>query len=330
MSTPLLEQISNIANLEYALQKALRGKRHKPSAKEFCSNVQENLLKIQRTLLDESWAPGPFTEFRIYEPKERVIAAAPFADRVVHHAILNICEPSFERFAITDSYACRKGKGLHLAVKQAFCFSHRGGWFLKLDIRKYFENVNHQTLIALLGKRFDDPGLLRLFIKIISVGGANGVGLPIGNLTSQHFANFYLSHLDHWIKDYKGNTRYVRYMDDFVIWSETRQTLQRLKQELTNWLRAVLQLELKPTAERLAPVGYGLPFLGFRILPDRIRMKPATVSRFHKKINGRSQAVVSGLLAPDVAARSILSLYGFTALANPIKYRQRLYEKLSL
>ena len=187
----LYQHIYTTGNLVFALRKALRGKRDKPSTRAFLENCRTNLRTLQQELAQCIWVPGEYNTFTIHEPKKRIISAAPFPDRVAHHAIINITEPVFERFSIYDSYACRRGKGLHAAISRAHSFQKNNAWFLKLDIQKYFDSIDHATLKALLVRQFKDQRLMSVFGRIIdSAHAETGKGLPIGNLTSQHFANF--------------------------------------------------------------------------------------------------------------------------------------------
>ena len=179
----------------------------------------------------------------VFDPKERMICAAPFRDRVAHHAIMNVVEPHFESYQIDDSYACRTGQGLDAAIARAVAFSRAGDWYLKMDVRKYFDSVDHGVLKMLLRRRFKDPALLALLDGVIdSYENSPGRGLPIGNLTSQFFANHYLGVSDHYIKQTLGCRRYVRYMDDFVVWDSEKDRLRQVRDDVAGFLRDALRL----------------------------------------------------------------------------------------
>ncbi|MBI9104605.1 MAG: RNA-directed DNA polymerase [Spirochaetales bacterium] len=215
----LFEIIASEENLKVASWKAMRGKRTKRDVLLFNLNFEENLTALRKDLLDGTIAIGNYHYFQVHEPKERTICAASFPERILHHAIMNVCLPVFENYQIYDSYACREGKGTHKALLRAFHFSKSTPFFLKVDIRKYFDSIDHIILKNLLCRKFKDEKLLELLYRIIdSYETAPGKGLPIGNLTSQHMANFYLGRADHYIKEELGTRRYVRYMDDFVLW----------------------------------------------------------------------------------------------------------------
>ena len=194
--------IAEPENLRLAFLKAIRGKRGKQEVLDYTVRLDKNLRLLRAQLLACQVDVGHYHFFTVHDPKERVICAASFPERVLHHAIMNVCEPVLERYAIHDSYACRTGKGMHAAVLRAQAFARQYPWFLKLDIRKYFESIHHATLMSLLERRFKDQAVLGSIRTILETYAVQpGRGLPIGNLISQHLANFYLGHLDHWIKE---------------------------------------------------------------------------------------------------------------------------------
>lgn len=227
--------------------------------------------------------PGPFTTFPVFEPKHRLISAAPFPDRVVHHALINVVEFDFESFQVFHSYACRPGKGGHACVRQAYANQRRFGWFLRLDVRKFFESVSHERLRKLLRRRFRDPFLRSIFDRILASIPC-GHGLPIGNLTSQHLANFYLAHLDHFVLQTLRPSAYVRYMDDFVLWGRSRAEVMAWHDQIRHWLRNELALELKVSATSIASVRQGLSFLGYRITPSQIRLGRRSLARYRRHL----------------------------------------------
>jgi len=315
--------IHSTTNLTIALRRALRGKRKKSAAIRFLSDCRKNIRQLQERLASRTWFPGNYNTFTIHEPKERLITAAPFEDRIAHHAVMNIVEPYFERFSINDSYACRKGKGLHKAIGRAMMYQKSFPWFLKLDIRKYFDSIDHAILKSLLDRRFKDPLLLELFTKIIDSAAATpGRGLPIGNLTSQHFANFYLGHLDHYIKDDLGMKAYVRYMDDFCVWGCSKEQLREVQSKIEHFLANRLLLRLKHTATCLFPVRYGLPFLGFRLFPHTIRMNRVTLRRFVRTVRKYDHDVRMGLIDARKASESLQSVYAFVRTAHSNRFLQ--------
>lgn len=260
----LYEKIAEPENLALAFWKAQRGKRARADVFAYRENLSENLSLLRSELLAENVPVGNYHYFKIYDPKERVICAADFRERVLHHAIINVCEPVFERFQIFDSYACRKGKGLHACIARARDFCRKNEWFLKLDVHKFFDSVNHFSLKEMLARLFKDEALLQLFGKIIdSYEVSRERGLPIGNLTSQFFANMYLGALDHYIKEKLHARSYVRYMDDFVLFSKTKRELRAWRACVVGFLSKRLWLSLNVgTFNRSAR---GFSYLGQRV-----------------------------------------------------------------
>jgi len=195
-----MDAVAEPDNLRLAFWKAAKGKRGKLDCRTFQARLDDHLHELREDLLADRVSVGEYHYFQIRDPKERTICAASFRERVLHHALMNVCEPIVERAAIFDSYACRRGKGRLAAIHRAQHFAVKHRWFLKLDIRKYFDSVVHTVLETLLETKIKDPAVLRLFGRIIdSYATGLGRGLPIGNLTSQHFANFYLAPLDRFI-----------------------------------------------------------------------------------------------------------------------------------
>ncbi|MGO8748259.1 MAG: reverse transcriptase domain-containing protein [Thermoguttaceae bacterium] len=243
----LVERIADADNLRLAVWKAAKGKRAKSEVVRFRADLDARLRCLRQELLSGHVAWGPYRTFMVYDPKERLISAAPFRDRVAHHAIMNIVAPHFESYQIDESYACRPGKGLDAALARTLDFSRAGDWYLKLDVRKYFDSIDHDVLKMSLHRRFKDATLVELLEGIIdSHGSSLGRGLPIGNLTSQFFANHYLAMLDHRVKETLRCRRYVRYMDDFVAWDSEKDRLRRVRDDVAGFLHGSLRLELKP------------------------------------------------------------------------------------
>ena len=226
LKPPSFESVYAMENLYSAWHEVSLGKSSKSSILEFYRSLDKNLKSISDDLRNGTYRPGLYNRFLIKDPKERIIAASPVRDRVVQHAIMNYYDPVFDRHLIFDSYACRIGKGTHKAVLRAFHFAKSSRYFLKMDIRKYFDSIDHTILKNLLAKIIKEPQILRLFYLIIdSADGYSGKGIPIGNLSSQYFANFYLSFFDHYFKESCHAKRYIRYMDDVLIFSNDKQEI---------------------------------------------------------------------------------------------------------
>ena len=300
LTTPFGD-ISNYANLYKAYLSARKGKKSRKDVIVFTANLESNLCELMRELSDGSYIPGEYNEFYINEPKRRLVMALPFRDRVVQWAIYRQLNPFFERRFIHHSYACIKNRGTHRAVatveKWARCGGHRELYYLKMDIAKYFYRVDHNTLNRILAHHIQDNDILKLLHRIIEsspVGFGlelNAVaqtrvsdkGMPIGNLTSQLFANIYLNELDYFVKRVLCIKRYARYMDDFIIIHRDRSHLQRVKLLIRRFISCELNL-IDNAKTVVAPVSAGLPFLGHTITPSCTRLNRASALRMKRKL----------------------------------------------
>ncbi len=242
----LFNKIADLDNLALAYLKAVKGKQDRAEVIAFTKNLYPNLNHILDQIQNGEPPTGNYRFFTVYDPKQREICAAPFNQRVLHHAVMNVCEPVFEKHLIFDSYACRKDKGQRRAVLRARDMLRRNTWYLKLDIRKYFDSIDHAIMQRQLCRLFREKKVLMLFEKIFaSYHKLPGKGLPIGNLISQHCANLYLSPFDHFIKDETGIKGYIRYMDDFLIFHTDKEVLKKLLVEIRKRLSDFLALHLK-------------------------------------------------------------------------------------
>jgi hypothetical protein len=318
----LYQAIAEPDNLRLAFRKALRGKSGRQEVLDYRRNLDQNLADLRTDLLTGDIKVSDYHFFTIYDPKERTICAAPFRERVLHHAVVNLCEPVFERYSIDDSYACRPEKGLHRALKRAQQFTREYPWYLKMDIRKYFDSIHHETLLRLLARRFRDNRLMRLFEQVVrGYQTLPDRGLPIGNLLSQHFANFYLGLLDHYLKEECRVSAYLRYMDDFLIFGASREILKSELWKTETFLCERLCLSLKD-ATQLNRAEFGVPFLGFRIYPHVIRLSPRSRRRFAQKVMYYENEEASGGLSEAQLARRVSALVSFTKAADAAGFRR--------
>jgi RNA-directed DNA polymerase len=318
----LFEQICMPENLRAAFQKASQGKRDQPVVREFGQALDSRLSEMLVTIGNGSIALGRFHQFVIRDPKERVITAPCFEERVLHHAVMNLSEPVFDRWLIDDTFACRKGKGREAAVLRAFSFSKRFGWFLKLDIRKYFDSISHSTLQNLLKRRFKDDQLLELLNRIIhSFRGAIGVGLPIGSLTSQHFANFYLGWFDRFVKESLRIRGYVRYMDDMALWHDDPTVLKRIRSQCEEFLNKTLSLKVKPMI--LQRTSVGVDFLGCRIWPTHVSLSRRSKRRWQRRMVILQQAARLGLISAHDLQTGLEAATSFAKGASAKSWRFR-------
>ena len=321
----LFERICSFENLLLAARKAFRGKTGRMRVANFYFHTEPELLAIQEELLSGAYRSAPYRTFQVREPKRRLICAADFRDRVVHHAICNVLDPIFERRFIQDTYACRKEKGSHRAIRRAQGFLRRYRFFLKGDVSKFFGTVDHSILMELLRRVLKDERLLRLLETIVRLpvpGSEPGKGLPIGNLTSQYFANFYLGRLDYLVKDNLRWKGYVRYMDDFVVFGDDKPGLHGLRAAIQRFLHDELALRLKEEGTFIAPSWQGLPFLGFRIFPGLIRIKREGWKRYTRKIHARGSLYTEGGISEEQLVASAHSLVSHVAFADSRRLRQ--------
>ncbi len=324
------EKIITFENLLLASKKAIRGKKDKKAVATFYFNLENELISLQSELTNESYRPQDYTLFEVREPKVRKICSSDFRDRVVHHAICNVIEPIFERRAIYDSYACRRGRGSHLAVARCQEYARKDKYYLKCDIKKFFDSVNHEILKKILRKIFKDPKLISLLDIIIDhevPGNPLGKGIPIGNLTSQHFANLYLSELDHFVKEGRQIKGYVRYMDDFISFANSKEELHQLLFEIDHFVKTILKMELKQKVTKIAPVSEGVPFLGFRIYPNLIRIKRENLVRMRQKIRRKERLFRSGRIGDKELFQSVNSIVAHVSHVNSLAERRKLFTK---
>lgn len=323
----LLESIADPENLRLAFWKARKGKEGKTEVAEFRKCLEKNLLTIREELLTGKVEIGNYQYFTIYDPKERLICAASFRERVLHHALMNVCHANFEKYQIFDSYASRIGKGTYAAIERATNFQKKYKWFLKLDVRKYFDSINHAKLKVLLTKRFKDKMLLQVFFKIInSYSTSVGKGLPIGNLTSQYFANHYLAVADHYIKEKLQAPAYVRYMDDMVIWSDDKTTLLDIGKKFQAFIESELNLSLKPYC--LNSSDKGLPFLGYSLFPNKVLLNGESRKRFISKMKNFLYKLKTNVWDQKEYQNHVVPLIAFVKHANSLGLRQKLMQTI--
>ena len=323
---PSFEAVYAMENLYHAWHKVSLGKSSKASILNFYRNLDSNLSSIADDLKNSCYKPGLYNCFKIKEPKERLISAAPVRDRVVHHALLNYYEPVFERHLIYDSYACRVGKGTHKAVLRAFHFAKSNRYFLKMDVRKYFDSIDHIILKTLLTKIINDKAVLNLFYIIIDYGNTFAEkGLPIGNLTSQFFANHYLSGIDHYFKEQLYARRYVRYMDDILVFSDNKRELNTMYTIAVKYIGEKLKLILKPPIIGL--VINGVPFLGYLVKPSGIYLQVKTKKRYKNSMTEIERKRREGIYTELEASRRAEAVTAHLLLARSRKFRNNVLHR---
>ena len=318
----LFDQIVQPENLRLAFFKAARGRRGQQVVQQFAASLPQRIASMSVAVREGTFPVGRFHQFFIRDPKERIITAPCFEERVLHHGIMNLCEPVFDRWLIDDTFACRVGKGREGAIRRAQCFTRRHGWFLKLDVRKFFDSVPHVKLAEFLERRFKDRRLLALLNQIIhAYRGELGIGLPIGSLTSQHFANFYLGWLDRFVKEQLRPGGYVRYMDDMLLWHDDRQNLKEIERLFRHFVAEKLSLELKPAEVRR--VTTGIPYLGCRIWPTHVELNRRSKRRWGIRVRILQRAERLGLISERDLQVRLTSLTAFAQSAGVKSWRFR-------
>lgn len=340
----LWPRITDFANLLQAAKQAQKGKRYQDNVLRFNAWREQNLLLLQAELREQSYTPGAYRTFEIYEPKKRMISAAPYRDRVVHHSLCNIIGPIFERTFIADSYANRTGFGTHRALKRFTTFARTTKYVLQCDIQKYFPSIDHEILKTLLRRKIKCPQTLWLMDLIIDHSNPQlpvyhyfpgddlltpverRRGLPVGNLTSQFFANIYLGGFDHFVKEDLKIRRYVRYVDDFALFGDDREQLQEARAALEDYL-AGLRLKIHPIKSQLFQTRHGANFLGFRVLPDRIRVRAANLRRTRRALERMQADYRAGRTSLEKLGQAMQSRAAHFAHGDTWHLREKLFAR---
>jgi retron-type reverse transcriptase len=335
----LYSELCSFKNLELAYKKARKGKRKTKAVQEFEFNLENNLLRLKHELETFTYKPLPIKQFVVRDPKTRLISASHFRDRVVHHALCNIIEPVFDRTFIHDSCANRLGKGNSKALERFDRFkikvSGNGrlvnepkddsmviGYVMKADIRHYFDAVDHEILMEIIQRRINDAKVLNLTRKILDnhMTECPGKGMPIGNMTSQFFANLYLNELDYFVKHKLRAKCYIRYVDDFVIFHNSKQQLEEWKEQIGVFLENELKLELHPEKSQVHALHKGTNFLGFRIFYHHRLLKKSNI----RKMKARIKLFSTGNMRYDKLTESFLGWSAYAEQADSYKIRERM------
>lgn len=335
--TDIFSSIITFESLYQAWLRVIKGRRMQGDVLAFERNLEENLIEIQNSLIWKSYHTGPYRTFRIFEPKERIVAALPLKDRIVQHALVGAIEPIWESRFIRDTYACRPGKGAHAGADRAQSFmrevkrEHGCVYVLKADIAKYFPSIAHKVLKTQLRRRIACADTLWLIDEIVDSadpdGGIFPRGLPIGNLTSQLFANVYLHDLDQFVKHELREPRYLRYMDDFVIVHHDKAHLHAVRKTIEGFLWDTLALRTNGKTQ-VYPVSIGggrpLDFLGYRIWPTHRKLRKDSVCRMKRKLRSIQRRKAEGLPVRDNIEAVIASWEGHARHADTFNLRAKL------
>jgi len=356
--TKLYDKICSSDNLELAYRKARKRKSSRPDVQEFEQKSKENLQKLQQELITETYQPLPLKTFILRDPKTRKISKSDFRDRVVHHAICNLIEPIFEKRFIHDSYANRKGKGTSAAIKRFNQFKRKAssngmkvhessdcndninqkynnnyvrGYILKADIRKYFDYVDHDILMQILSKKIADRRLIKLIEKILANHRTPhlGKGMPLGNLTSQFFANIYLNELDQFVKHTLKARHYIRYVDDFVIFHKNRAVLQECQEKINLFLKRNLLLELHPQKSKIKPLAKGLDFVGYRIFYHYTLLRKRNRRKIGHKLNEIEELYKDKIISKETVDQMLNGWFGYMNGSNTYNLRQGMLKQIA-
>ena len=326
---------------------ARRGKRFRPAVAAIHFDQERALWKLHDELSTKTYQPGAYRSFFIHEPKKRQISAAPYRDRVVHHALVNVLEPIYEKTFVADSYACRTGKGTHAAVRRCQEFARRHRYVLKADIQKFFPSLDHEIAKGLIARKIKDRDVLWLVGRIIDHSNAQEEvnnyfpgddlftpferrrGIPIGNQTSQFFANVYMDPLDHFVKDRLGVKGYVRYVDDFLVFSDDKQHLAEVREQIRAFL-VRLRLVLHPKKCAIFPVADGIRFLGYRVFPTHRLLPKENVRRFRRRVREMEADYAAGRVSFAAVNQRLMSWEGHARQANTERLRKRLFDTIHL
>ncbi len=314
----IYEKIISIENLMLADQKAQKGKSKQYGVVLHNKNQEENILKLHEMLKNKTYKTSEYKLFKVFEPKERDVYQLPFyPDRICHHAVMNILEPIFVAVFTADSYSCIKGRGIHKAstnLRKALQNKEETTYCLKLDIKKFYPNIDHDILKALLRRKFKDEDLLWLLDEIID----SAPGLPIGNYLSQYLANFYLTYFDHWIKEVMGVKYYFRYADDIVILSKSKADLRRLLKIIEIYFNCHLKLEVKENWQIFPVEKRGIDFVGYVHFHTHVLLRKSIKKRFAK------------MLKRNPNRASIASYIGWTKHCNSKNLMKKLNPNVQL
>lgn len=318
----LWEKIVDPNNLQEAFRKARKGKGWQLSVRMFELNEAHNLLMLQKKLCTGEFKTSAYRSKTIYEPKMREIYKLPFnPDRIVQHALLQVVSPIWDNLMIYDSYACRKGKGMHEASRKTSRYVKQYKYCFKADMKKFYPSINHDIMFAIVKRKIKCKRTLALLEDIIRSfpGGHNA---PIGNYTSQWLGNLYMDVIDQRIKHHRKIKAYIRYCDDFVIFSNDKKQLATIQKDIKEILHS--QLKLKFSHWAIFPVTQGVDFLGYRHFPDKVLLRKSTAKRVKQRLKGLVKKYIRRKLTHEQCRSSIASTEGWLQWSNSYNLRRTL------
>ncbi len=330
-------EIIALENLFQAWEEFIKGKRNKADVGIFERSLEDNIFNLYQILKNKNYQHGVYQEFYVHDPKLRHIHKACVQDRVVHHLVSKILEEIFDPTFYAHSYSCRKGKGTHKAIESFVKLARKASnnntsklFVLKCDIGKFFANVDHAVLLNLLAKRIHDEDFINLLKEIIESfkTEADPRGMPIGNLTSQLFANIYMDPLDQYIKHNLRAKYYIRYADDFVFMSNNQEYLQNILTQVECFLKEELKLTLHPNKVEICNYYLGVDFLGYVIFPKFILPRTKTKKRMFRKLAEKVNQVKEGRASPEALNQTLQSYLGFLSHCNSYKLSQEVKNQI--
>ena len=330
-------KICSYQNLENAFKKAKKGKSSKLYVVKFEKKLSENLIDLCNELTFHTYKPKPLKTFILRDPKTRKISKSSFRDRVTHHALIRIIEPIFDKTFIHDSYANRRGKGVHSALDRFDQFKRkasknntRNGYVLKADIKHYFDTVNHEILVKIISRKIKDKRTIWLIRRILGNHKTkeHGKGMPLGNLTSQFFANVYLNEFDQFVKHRLKAKYYIRYVDDFVILHNSKKVLEEYKEKIKKFLEKELRLELHPDKSKIIPLHKGIKLLGFKVFYYHKLLRKSNLRKFLKKLKILKEGYEQGLVSKHEILESVKGWFGYAMHGNTYKLRKKVFEQI--
>lgn len=336
----LFDEIIALPNLYHAYNDARKGKSDTIYL-EFNKNLHENLWKLHEDLQNNAYVPSPYTIFYVNDYKKRKIMAPHFRDHILHHAIYNYLEQIYDSTFIYDSFACRKNKGTHKSffrLKKALNKYNQNDYFMKCDITKYFSSIDHYSLMAIIEKKITDKKLLWLLGEIINSHTEESLpshthnpyyevqrkGIPIGNLTSQLFANIYLNELDYFVKHKLRVKHYIRYVDDFMILNKDAQYLHKVWQEIHVFLKNQLYLKLEPRKTQINKISFGADFVGYVGFKNCVRVRTKNYQMFKRKLKVKVARYHRGEVPFESLDASFISYRGHLSHTNSNKIKENL------
>lgn len=315
--------IAEYSNLVSALHKAAKGKRSKPSIRQFLVNADVELKQLGEDIRQKKLPYGHYKIFQIYDPKQREIHAACFQDRVFHHALMNLAGARLEKAMYYHSYACRKNKGVHSAIKQVQFNMQRFPWLVKIDISSYFANIDHAKLIELLGRCFKGEEIFQQFFRVLDrCPKHQKKGLPIGSLTSQYFANYYLDGLDRLLASQQEVDANCRYMDDVIWWCQSKQAAKKSLKIVKNFLKHQRFLQIKPSIQILPSVS-GVSYCGFRISQGYTRMSRRRKRNFTKRRAYWEDQYLKGVITSEQLQTAYAAVHAISQGTDSLAWRQK-------